>query len=156
MILILYFGHTGTTKKAAELLKEQIENSVCYDGKKKNKLDYTQYDHIIFGTNVRMGKLNKKFIKVYNKLKKRNLNCNFSGFVVAADANQRGAYMTAMQKILPEDAFVGFFGGEFNPTQAKGLSKAILLSCIENFQKQNLPLPKLNLEAIQYFSENFK
>ena len=52
MKLILYFGHTGTTKKAAEILKEKLQDAEIFDGTKKLMKDFSRYDMIIFIWNV--------------------------------------------------------------------------------------------------------
>ncbi|MDE7161492.1 MAG: hypothetical protein K2N65_01890 [Anaeroplasmataceae bacterium] len=152
MKLILYFGHTGTTEKAAYLLQQYLNQAEVLDGRVKHKIDYSKYDGIIFGINVRIGKLNKAFLKFYKKYKKQNLNLPCSAFVVAGDSNLRSTYMNLVRNILPEDSYVGFFGGEFNLTYAKGITKRILKNCIEKFQEQDLPLPQLIPSAIQDFA----
>ncbi|MDE5566638.1 MAG: hypothetical protein K2I77_06595, partial [Anaeroplasmataceae bacterium] len=67
MILILYFGHTGTTKKAADLLAKHFNDVEVLEGAKQLKLDYNKYEQVIVGSNIRAGKLNKEFLKWYKK-----------------------------------------------------------------------------------------
>ncbi|MDE7384867.1 MAG: flavodoxin domain-containing protein, partial [Anaeroplasmataceae bacterium] len=74
MKLILYFGHTGTTEKAANLLANELNDVMVFNGVEKNKIDFSNYDTIIFGVNIHMGKLNKKFLKFYKKLKKKEIS----------------------------------------------------------------------------------
>ena len=45
MKLILYFGHTGTTKKASEILATSLEDTVIMDGMKKNQ-SYSSSFHL--------------------------------------------------------------------------------------------------------------
>lgn len=152
MNLILYFGETGTTEKAAYLLQKQLKDTEVLNGKKKNKIDFSKYQHIVFGINVRMGKLNRSFLKFYKKLKKKNISFPCSAFIVAGDLNQRNTYMNMARNLLPEDSYIGFFGGEFNLENAKGITKRVLISCIRKFRDQDLPLPQLLPAAIQDFA----
>ena len=154
MYLILYFGETGTTKKAAYLLQQFLKDADVMDGKKKQKIDFTQYNHLIFGINIRVGKLNKSFKKFYKKFKKKEISIPCSAFLVAGDFNQRSTYMNLARNQLPEDSYVGFFGGEFNLAEAKGITKKVLLSCIRKFQDQDLPLPSLLTSAIEDFASH--
>ncbi|MDE6584750.1 MAG: flavodoxin domain-containing protein [Anaeroplasmataceae bacterium] len=156
MKLILYFGHTGTTKKASELLAKSLEDTVVIDGMKKSKIDFSAYEEIIFGINIRMGKLNKKFVSFYKKLSKQHLNLKVHAFLIAADKNQRTKYMNLVRAILPEDAYIGFFGGELDPTRAKGLARAVIVNCINQLLEQNLPLPSIDMEAIEDFVDHIK
>ncbi|MDE6407425.1 MAG: flavodoxin domain-containing protein [Anaeroplasmataceae bacterium] len=154
MKLILSFGHTGTTQKAAELLAKELEECTVLNGMAKNKIDFSLYETIIFGVNVHMGKLNKKFIKFYKKLKKKEISAKFACFVIAADEHQKTRYMNMAKEILPEDSYIGYFGGEFDPTRAKGLNKAVIKTCMNQFMEQGLPLPSLNMSAILDFAEH--
>ena len=154
MKLILYFGHTGTTEKAANILAKQLEDCIILNGMIKNKIDFSNFDTIIFGVNVHMGKLNKKFLKFYNKLKKKEIASKFACFVIAADEHQKAKYMNYAKELLPEDSYIGFFGGEFDPTRAKGINKKIIKACMNQFLEQGLPLPSLKMDAITDFAEH--
>ncbi|MDE7106583.1 MAG: flavodoxin domain-containing protein [Anaeroplasmataceae bacterium] len=152
MKLILYFGHTGTTKKAAMLLQERLKDTVVMDGTKKNKIQFTDYDAIIFGVNIRGGKLNKKFVKFYKKLIKKESPQTHAAFIVAGDENRKAMYMNLARDLLKQDSYIGFFGGEFDPTHAKGITRAILVSCRQTFIDRDLPLPSLKMDAIEDFA----
>lgn len=154
MKLILYFGHTGTTKKAAYLLAEKLKDCTLADGMVKNKIEFAAFDTIIFGVNVHMGKLNKKFLKFYKKLKKKELSAQFACFIVAGDEHQKTKYMNLAKDILPEESYIGFFGGELDPTRAKGLTKSMIQFCMKEFIDRDLPLPTLKMDAIIDFAEH--
>ncbi len=156
MKAIIYFGNLGTTAKAATFLAEQLSGCSIYDGTKDFFLDYALCEDLIFGVNVRMGRFNKKFLKFYKKLKKKNLNCRISAFIIGADVNKRSTYLSMMEALLPEDSKVAFFGGEFNLEQAKGLSRRVLLSCIDDFERKKLPLPALFPDAITAFADRIE
>ncbi len=153
MKLILYFGQTGTTKKAAEMLQKQLPDSLIFDGTKKLK-DFSSIDTIILGSHIHMGKLHKGFKKKMKKLAKKKLNVRYHAFIVSANANEKGKYMNLAREILPEDAYIGYFGGELDPARAKGITKMVIQECIRRLQEQNISLPQLDELAIEDFVEH--
>ena len=151
MKLILYFGHTGTAQKASELLKEYWSDSIVLDGTKKLIKDFSNIDSIIMGSNIHMGKLHKGFIKRAKKLQKKYSDLPIHAFIVSANANEKGKYMNLARAILPENAYVGYFGGELDPSRAKGITKLVIQNCIAKLNEQDLDLPTLDKEAIEDF-----
>lgn len=152
MILILYFGHTGTTKKAAELLAKHFTDVEVLEGSRQLKLDYNKYSQIIVGSNIRAGKLNKSFLKWYKKEGKQ-LKVPMSAYIVGADATQRGSYIASMEKVLNQYAIIRFVGGELDPTRAKGIFKKIIENCLIALENKNLEAPKLSIEEIDLLAE---
>lgn len=152
MKIIIYFGNLGSTEKAALLLKSKLVDCDIQDGTKIKKIDFSQYDEVIFGTNVRMNKFNKKFNKYYKKFVKLNYEGIVDLFIVAGGADKSGYFKSATQ-MIPNVGKLAFFGGEFDTTNAKGLSKVILESCIKDFKSKGLDLPKLDLNAIDAFAQ---
>lgn len=153
MKLILYFGHTGTTKKAAEYLADKLDDVEVVDGTKFSIIDLQSYESLIVGVNVRQGKLNKSFMKFYKKMNKKGITLPISAFIVAADATRKGQYISKMEEVLPEDSFVKFVGGELNPDNAKGLSKKVILLCRKELQDRNLELPTLLYSQLDQLAE---
>ena len=156
MKLILYFGHTGTTKKAAEILKEKLQDAEIFDGTKKLMKDFSRYDMIIFGTNIHMERPHKHFIKKLKKLKKKNLTIPFHGFVLSANSSEKIKYMNKVKELLGDESYIGYFGGELNPDHAKGITRLVIQACIQKLAEDDLPLPKLDELAIQDFVDNLK
>ncbi|MDE6013434.1 MAG: hypothetical protein K2G50_00665 [Anaeroplasmataceae bacterium] len=152
MILILYFGHTGTTKKAADLLAKHFNDVEVLEGAKQLKLDYNKYNQIIVGSNIRAGKLNKAFLKWYKK-EGKHLKMPISAYIVGADASQRGSYIASMEKVLKQYAIIRFVGGELDPTRAKGIFKKIIENCLIALENKNLEAPKLLMEEIDLLAE---
>lgn len=155
MILILYFGHTGTTKWVAECLKEQLENVELLDGRKQKISNLMDYDTIILGTNIRMGKLNKHFVKWLKKYK-TNLNSSIFAYAVGADSSKKKTYLTMLEQILPTGSASYFVGGRLDPSAAKGLSKKVIESCIAELKKRDLELPSLSMSTIEQLAAEVK
>ncbi len=153
MRLILYFGHTGTTKKAAEYLADQLTDVEIKDGTKCSIMDLQSYDSLIIGVNVRMDKFNKAFMKFFKKMKKNGINLPIYAFIVAADATKKGKYIANMEEVLPENSLIKFVGGELNPDYAKGLSRKVILLCRKELQDRNLELPTLLYSQLDQLAE---
>lgn len=155
MTLILYFGHTGTAKKVANIIGEQLEDAELKDGRKNKKIDLSPYDTIVLGMNVRMGSLNKSFIK-WMKHHKKDLNIPVFAYVVAADTSKKSNYLSMLEQRLPQNSTLIYAGGILDPTSAKGLSKMVIEKCIFELQSRNLELPTLSLDQIQHLVEAIK
>lgn len=153
MRLILYFGHTGTTKKAAEYLADKLTDVEIKDGTKFSIMDLQSYDSLIVGVNVRMSKLNKSFMKFCKKMNKKGISLPISAFIVAADATKKGQYISDMEEVLPENSLIKFVGGELNPDHAKGLSRKVILLCRKELQNRNLELPTLLYSQLDQLAE---
>ena len=143
MRYLIYFGNIGTTKKVAETIKEKLNDFTLVDGTSRFKIQFNDNDTLVFGMNVRMKKINKKFIKFYKNLKKQNLKTNNFAYIVAADFSQRFNYIKQAADVLDDNLGIVFVGGELDPTNAKGLSKMVIESCIEQLKSRDLELPKI-------------
>lgn len=153
MILILYFGHTGTAQKVAKILAEELKDAEVVDGRKNKKIDCSKYQSIILGMNVRMGRLNKSFMK-WMKHHKAKLNIPAFAYVVGADASQKSNYLSMLEGVMPEESEMVFAGGILDSTAAKGLSKMVIDNCIAELKKRDLELPTLCMDQIYHLAES--
>ena len=129
-ILIAYASSTGTTEKcvnmlAAKLPQAEIRNLA------KNKLtppDPTPYDMVIVGGGIRGGVINSE-VQVYLK------NCadilaqkKFGVFICCGDDAKSDALLAKnVPDILMQTAKAAMsFGGELEPSRARGLDKVML------------------------------
>ncbi len=152
MTLILYFGHYGSTKKAAELLASYLQDAVLVDGMKEKVDNISNYERIILGTNIRVGKPNKVFRKWCKKNFSELKDKKVSAFVIAADGTKQGAYRNQIASLLPNVHLISYFGGELNPEPAKGICRKIIQNCIEELKKEDLELPSLHRNQIIDFA----
>lgn len=152
MTLILYFGHYGSTKNAAELLSSYLQDSVLVDGMKEKKVNISTYERIVLGTNIRVGKPNKIFRKWCKKNIDQLKDKKVSVFVIAADGTKEGAYRNQISSLLPNVEQISYFGGELNPEPAKGIYRKVIQSCIEELKKEDLELPSLHRTQIIEFA----
>ncbi|MDE5714944.1 MAG: hypothetical protein K2I42_02320 [Anaeroplasmataceae bacterium] len=152
MKAIIYFGHLGSTRKAGEYLKNLLKDTDIFDGNSIKKVDFSPYDTLILGINVRMGKLNKKFIKFIKKLQKRNSSIETHAYIVAADKNLKSTYIHMARGYLSTNSYVIYAGGELDSSNAKGLSKAVIEHCIAQFKAEDLELPTLDFNSLDAFA----
>lgn len=155
MNLIIYFSKTNTTKKAAYLLADKLENCEIIDGNKIDKIDFHQYDSIIIGTYIRMNKPNNKFLKLIKKIKRSNYK-NYNCFIVSANKYKKNEYITNLNKYFSENSLIDYFGGELNVEESKGLTKILIEACIKDFYDKNLELPSLDLLEIEEYAYKIK
>lgn len=155
MTLILYFGNYGTTKKVAYLLANELTDCEVVDGTEKI-IDLAAYDKVIIGTNIRMSKPNKKFLKWCKKNKQFLSSHSVSSYIVGADYAKGRKYIEKIVGILSNVKDVVFVGGEFHPELAKGFDRRILLNCIYEYKKRDLDLPSLDENKIHQFALKIK
>ena len=60
-VIIIYSGDLGSTEKAARYLADELGGAELADTSLSPVIDYKAYDAVVFGTNVRMFRLNKRF-----------------------------------------------------------------------------------------------
>lgn len=125
-ILIAYYSKSGTARTCAELLGRELSNhkveladlSVTFP-------DPAEFDAIVVGSSVRMGKLGKPFVKFVSELGNALKNKSHGFFVCGADPDSYSEYIRkAINGSLIASAFdVSYFGGELRPEKHKGLEK---------------------------------
>lgn len=156
-ILILYSGHLGTTQKAAYELSVMLGKKIeVLSTKPKKKIDFNTYDAVIFGSNVRMFHLNKRFRKYAKKWVATTTQKKAYAFIVGANTEKSAAYVDHARTILGEQSFIVFAGGELNTSNASGFAKGVIESVRESILKKGEPLPSLNIEALQKLADVIK
>ena len=134
-ILILYSGQLGTTKRVAEQLAEEVGADVASTEK---KYDVSEYDIVVLGTNIRMGRFNRRFLKALKRTKGKQRFI----YIVGAEI-ERKDYFIARAALDAEDAKIRYVWGELNSEGTKGFTKFALESFVEGRRKDNLPVPRL-------------
>ncbi len=152
-ILIAYASKTGTTAECAAKLKEKLKDAVLVDLSKHNpKID--DYDKIVVGASVRMGKLNNKAVKF---LKRNSTGLQYKKpalFICCCNSDELDSYI---EKSLPEDiianiSFHESFGGEMDLSRQKGIEKFIVKSIMKNPETSKDLKNGVNEDAIEKFA----
>lgn len=152
--IICYATKTGTTRKAAEMLKEQLSDVTVCD-LAKDKVDLAEYDCIIIGGSIRMGQIHKeakKFI-VENKDVLMEKKCAF--FICNGFPEQVETFMMQNidQELLSHAICAASFGGEMNLENLKGMDKFIAKAVTNSMKDKPQSVPKLLPENIKQFAE---
>lgn len=136
-ILIVACGETGVTLKAAQKLALLVNADVS-DGKMK---DLSEYDAIVLGTNVRFGRLNKKFCKYAKKLKISDKKTFV--FISGAEIEREEHYIELAREKLPSSIDIRYVWGELNANNVSGFKRYAVESFISGRKKDGLARPRL-------------
>ncbi len=129
-ILIAYASKYGTTEECAKILAEQFKNHEVAVVKieKVFEPNLREYDVVIFGSNIRMAKIDKT-LREYLRANENTLSqmrCAYflcCGFVDCFDEYVENN----IPKLLRDSALnISCFGGSMEVSRAKGLDKFII------------------------------
>jgi len=128
---IIFTTKHGSAAKAADLLKQKLnaETDIINLNDVK-KIDITDYDTIVLGGSIYIGKIQKRMIKFIKKNLKQLLNKNITLYVMAGEKDNPEA---VIQKVyLPElnDHAISkrYFGYEMILENMNALEKAVVKS----------------------------
>ncbi|MCO5384453.1 flavodoxin domain-containing protein [Desulfosporosinus sp.] len=151
--LIIFSSSHGTTEKAAQLLKKQLNGEVeLINLKKLSNPPLTDYDSVILGSSIYAGSVKskvKQFIKQNQKaLMTKHLGlflcCMFEG----EKAEQQ--FETTYPKELREHSKAnGLFGGEFLVSKMNFIERQI----VKKVAGVTSDVSKINVEEIERFAE---
>ena len=153
-VLIIYDGKSGTTQKAANLLKEYLPQAETVDIKKLNH-NLASYDTVIIGSAIRMGNISKA-TKSFIAANQAELLQKKLGLFICCGLPEKAAQQLAdnFPANLRQHAIATkSFGGEMNPDNLKGMDKFIAKTVIKERAKDpDAPITKLDLNAIKEFA----
>lgn len=127
--LIAYTTKTGTTSKCSDMLAEKLTSlgEVTVADIEQRQLDVSEYDLIIIGGYVRMGKLSKPSLKFMKKNKKKLLQKQSAyffccGYPQTADLVISNNYP---YELINACICIETFGGELNTNVLSPMDKRI-------------------------------
>lgn len=154
--LIVYATKYGCTKKCAEILKSFLDGEVEILSAKSYKIDLTQYDVILIGGSVYMGKIRKEIIQFYKSNKKQLMNKKLGVFVCCYTPNGTEGFLETIcpNEILEHAFYVTCVGGEMNYEKMNYLYRKMfqLLKKIDDFNKV-FSDPVINKEEIRRLAD---
>lgn len=155
--LIIYATNSGTTKEIAEEINSLlIDKATIIDAQKfveqNSEIDFSSYDNIIMGTNVRFNRINryfKKCAKIINaelflKENKPNIYCYISGCDYE-DANDIAADVSVT---LAGKPIVFFVGGSLAENGVQSLKNIIMNKIINNSIPKVYPIDHYKIEKL--------
>lgn len=156
-ILIAYSTKSGATEKCAHKLAEKIQTlgEIKLANLADCSPDVNEFDLIITGGSVRMGKLQKETVKFIKKNKKKlfakkTAHYFCCGFPSKADIviNKNYNY-----EVLNACICVETFGGEMNIEKLVGMDRKIAEMVLNNPQTGGGAKPKILNKNIELFAE---
>ncbi len=166
-IAIIYTSVGGTTRECAELLKKELKthNVDLFDLSECDP-ELSEYDTIVVGFPIRMGKAEKKarnYIKTHlEDLKKSHIAYYICcGFV---DCFEEYAEKTIPDVLRERAVAISCLGGSLEPSRFKGLDKLVvkavraeILGGGENGeQHRDMSLPTIMDENISQFADKIR
>lgn len=147
---IIFSGNIITTELVANMIKKGLNHEVdIFDTSKTFYIDFSEYDNFVLGTNVRYGRLNKRFFKCVKKMKKYVTDKqNYFVYICGIQVEKAQEYIAKAKKAINTICDYYFVGGELKAEEAKGFAKFVINSIIAGFTKDNKELPALIDENI--------
>ncbi len=166
-IAILYATKSGTTRECAVLLQKQLPNHTVelYDLAAKTPT-LSDYDLLVLGSSVRMGKLQKEMRRYLKENLNALLKIDLGLFLCCGFAD---CFEDYLHRCIPADLrehsiAVSCFGGSLDPKRVKGFDRLIvkwvrneILGGGDNAdQRSDMTLPTVMEGNISQFAEKIK
>lgn len=152
--LILYSGHLGSTQKAAEYLASRLNGATVLSTADKQQVNFADYDVIVFGTNMRMFRLNKMFKKYASKAKKAQANSYV--FVLGADDKNAEKNVEKAKTYVNNCKHAVHVGGVLDSTNATGFAKNIIDDIVSQMNADGKPLPSIDYPKLDELADKIK
>ena len=152
--VICYASKSGTARECAKKLKTLLSDAVLCDIEKE-KATLSEYDCIVVGGSIRMGKLHKataNFIAKNKELLKEK-KCAF--FICNGFPEQAETFLVQNigQELLENSLCAASFGGKIDIDNLKGMDKFIAKAVINSAKGDVNALPKIQEESIKEFAD---
>lgn len=128
-VLVVYYSKSGTARDCAELLEKQlptVKTTLCRPNKNGEiPVSVSDFDAIVIGSSVRMGRMAKPFGKFLDMNKEKIVRIPHAVFVVCAEAELFEEYAkdNIPKSILDSACDVAYFGGRLAVENHKGLER---------------------------------
>ena len=104
-----------------------------FDTSKRFYIDFDEYDNFVLGTNVKYDKLNKRFYRLYNKMKQYTTdNQNYFVYICGADKYKAEEYIANARELIDVVCDYYFVGGEIVLSKFKFVSKMLAKSYLKS------------------------
>lgn len=167
-ILIAYATKNGTTEDCAKILASYLKNhdvTLLRVGKGGEKIpDIDGYDTVIFGSNIRMTKIDKEMSEYLHKNVDmlKNRTCAYflcCGFV---DCFEDYLYKNIPKVLIESSKAVGCFGGSIDKNRVHGFDRFVISAVRSNIlgggdngqQRDDLSLPTIMEPNISQFADS--
>ena len=168
-VLVIYTTKTGTVVTSLDILEKylpQAKITRCNLMENCEIPSFENFDFVLVGSSIRMGKIHKKVKKFLSDNHDRLLSLNVGYFLCLGFVDLFDEYMI---KNFPKDlrdnaAAITCFGGDMNPDKHRGFDKMIIkmvradiLGGGDNGQpRDDISLPTINENNISQLAEIIK
>lgn len=149
--LIMYSGHLGSTRSAAEYLATRLNGAEVMSTADKPKVNFADYDTVVFGTNMRMFRLNKLFKKYAARAKKSRANSYV--FVLGADDKNAEKNVEKAKAYVNNCKSAVYVGGVLDSTNATGFAKSVIDNIVSELNAEGKPLPIINYSKLDELAD---
>lgn len=149
--LILYSGHLGSTRSAAEYLATRLNGAEVMSTADKPKVNFADYDVNVFGTNMRMFRPNKLFKKYASKTKKSKALAYV--FVLGADKNNADKNLDKVKACVINCKHAVYVGGILDSTNATGFAKSVIDNIVSQLKADGKPLPSIDYSKLDELAD---
>lgn len=148
--LIIYATKHGSTKKYAEILLEKLTGRVdLYNVKDKKSPELSQYDNVIIGGSIYMGRVQKELseftAKHLNILKDKRVGL----YICCMNKSEAEKQLNSAfpQELLKCAIAKGSFGGEFNFKKMNFLERFLIKIVSKSLSKEKTEEASLSLNT---------
>lgn len=126
--LILYATKYGAAREIAERIANRISGSTVYDLKSNTIPPIDQYDCVIIGSSLYIGKIRKEAKAFLLRYADALLDKNIGLFLSGLEPEHAEAYFTnnIPEKLLRSAKTATFLGGSYSPEKGSALDKLLL------------------------------
>jgi len=152
-ILLLYETKKGMTEKLGQLLKEKISDMDIYEAKKFHGM-MDQYDSIIIGTPIYMGKINKHIKKLINE--QANILSNKKTAIYLCGMGMDDEPQVIANNFSEKERgqyFIHYLGGAYNFERMNFLQKFIIKKLTGESQSKEVVLERKMKALINYINK---
>lgn len=154
-ILIAYAGKSGTTQKAVQHLQRLLPDATAID-LTEGSASVDEYDTLIIGGAIRMGKLPKEVTAFMEENADNLLKKPLGLFICCGIIEEAPKTLEAVysQELREHAVTVKCFGGEINTKNLKGMEKVLAKVLAKQMAKNpSSVVPELDVEAIEAFAK---
>ncbi len=154
-IAIVYHSKTGTVKKCAKILKDEIGEVDLIDLEEcQCSEELCEYDFIILGGAFYYGSISRKIKKYIKKNIKHLKTREYAIFAccVVTDKYRELLCKDLGEQVVKNAIMVECFGYEIKPEKAKGFTKFVLNIVKKAFYKESKSLNNLDEDKIKRFA----
>lgn len=150
--LILYATKYGSVEKVAKLIAEKIPNSVLQNIKRNKNVDIEDFERVIIGGSIYIGKIQKQISRFCSENLTALLQKEIGLFICAMNQEEKNKLLQASfpDELLKRSKVSANFGGEFQFEKMNFIEKAIVKK-IANISKS---VSNLDYQSIDEFCKN--